>query len=145
MRYVYPVNLERDGDGRFVATSPDVPEALADGPSVGEALLEMGVMLGVALAGYARQGRDIPSPSAPRAGQYTAAVAPLVAAKLALRAAMQEQGVSNVALAGRLGVSEAAVRRLVDPDHGSRLEGVVKALAALGRGLAVEDHRQDAA
>lgn len=145
MRYVYPVNLVPDDDGRFVVTSPDVPEALADGATIEEALLEMGAMLGAALAGYAREGRDIPTPSATRRGQYTAAVAPLVAAKLALRAAMAEQGVSNVALAKRLDLSEAAVRRLVDPDHGSRLEGVVRALAALGRGLVVEDHRQDAA
>ena len=70
------------------------------------------------------------------------AVAPLVAAKLALRSAMQEQLLSNVALAQRLGVSEGVIRRLVNPDHASRLDGVVAALAAIGRGLIIEDQEK---
>ena len=66
-------------------------------------------------------------------------VTALVAAKLALRSAMQEQGISNVRLAEKLGVSESAVRRLVNPDHLSRLDGVADALQVLGRRLVVED------
>ena len=84
---------------------------------------------------------DIPTPSEPEPGQRLIPVAPLVAAKLALRTALREEGMTNVALAGRLGVTEGAVRRLVDPDHASRLDRVVIALAAIGRGLVVEDLR----
>lgn len=72
-------------------------------------------------------------------------VAPLAAAKLALRSAMCEGGITNAGLARRLGVSEGVVRRLVNPDHASRLEGVVAALAAMGRGIIIEDQKQDAA
>jgi antitoxin HicB len=89
--------------------------------------------------------KELPRPSKAKRGQYLVPVAPLVAAKLALRAAMQEEGVSNVALASRLGLSEAAVRRLVDPDHASRLDGIVAALSVLGRGLIIEDQKQVAA
>ena len=66
-------------------------------------------------------------------------VAPIVAAKLALYAAMREQGVTNVALAVRLGVQENAVRRLLDPGHRSHITSVEKALEAVGRSLVVED------
>jgi len=52
---------------------------------------------------------------------------------------------TNVVLAAQLGVKEGAVRRLLDPDHASRLERVVIALVATGRGLAVEDLKQVAA
>ena len=52
---------------------------------------------------------------------------------------MREQGVSNVRLAALLSVSESAVRRLVNPDHLSRLDGVVAALTVLGRRLVIED------
>jgi predicted transcriptional regulator len=45
--------------------------------------------------------------------------------RLPLCSAMREQGVSNVRLAALLIVSESAVRRLVNPDHLSRLDGVV--------------------
>ena len=41
----------------------------------------------------------------------------LVAAKTALYSAMHEQGVGNTALAERLGLSEGAVRRLIDLDR----------------------------
>ena len=61
--------------------------------------------------------------------------------RLAVQAmsAMKQLGVSNVALAQQLGISEGAVRRLVNPDHASRLEGVVAELSCLGRRLVIED------
>jgi antitoxin HicB len=37
------------------------------------------------------------------------------------------------------------IRRLLDPDHASRLDGVVAALSDLGRGLISEDQNQVAA
>ena len=66
-------------------------------------------------------------------------VPPLAAAKLALCEAMRRQEISNTELARRLGVTEAVVRRLVDPDHASRIERVQAALAALGVELVVEE------
>lgn len=145
MRYVYPVTLEQDEDGRFVAMAIDVPEAITDGATTEEALREMSDALGTALAGYSLEGREIPKPSDTLNDAYSVPVAPLVAAKLALRSAMQEEGMSNVELAKRLGISEGAVRRLVDPDHASRLDGVVNALAILGHSLIIEDQNQNAA
>lgn len=139
MRYVYPVTIEKDEDGRYVAHATDVPEAVTDGATPVEALGEMSDALGAALAGYAIEDRAAPTPSERSAGDYLVPVTPLVAAKLALRAAMRAEGVSNVALARRLGISEAAVRRLVDPDHTSRLDRVVTALAAMGHSLIIED------
>ena len=144
MRYVYSVRLKTDG-GRFLATSRDVSEAITEGDTRDEALAEMGEALGAALAGYSLAGRELPRGSRPRGGEFAVPVKPLVAAELALREAMKEQGVSNVALAERLGISEGAVRRLVNPDHASRLDGVVAALGVLGCGLVVEDQKLVAA
>lgn len=145
MRYVYPVTLEEDEDGRYVARARDVPEAITDGESEAEALREMSEALAAALAGYSIKGQALPVPSGAAPGEHLVPVEPLGAAKLALRAAMQEQGVSNVALAERLGISEGAVRRLVNPDHASRLDGVVAALSAIGHELVIEDQKQVAA
>jgi antitoxin HicB len=145
MRYVYPVVLTPDPDGGYVATARDVPEAITHGDAIDEALIEMSDALGAALAGYSLEGREIPVPSEPETGERLVPVAPLVAAKLSLRNAMREQGVSNVALAERLGISEGAVRRLVNPDHMSKLDGVVAALAVLGRGIIIEDQDRAAA
>lgn len=145
MRYVYPVTLEQDEEGRYLAVAPDVPEALTEGQTPEQALREMSDALAAALAGYAKAGRSLPVPSATGTDLYCVPVAPLVAAKLALRSAMREEGISNVALAQRLGLSEGAVRRLVDADHSSRLDGVITALAALDHELIIEDRKQSAA
>ena len=138
MRYAYPVNLERDVDGRVVASFSDVPEALTDGADETEALAQAADALGAALAGYARVRRALPRPSAAR-GRHVVPVPPLAAAKLALCEAMRRQDVNNVELARRLGVTEAVVRRLVNPDHASRIERVQNALSALGVELVVEE------
>ena len=61
----------------------------------------------------------------------------LVAAKIALYGAMHAQGVSNTALAVRLGLSEGAVRRLLDLDHRSHIGQVEAALHGLGQSLTV--------
>lgn len=143
MRYAYPVVLAKDEDGEFVATSHDVPEAITSGATESEALLAMSDALGAALAGYVLDRQGIPAPSTPVQGEYLVPVAPLVAAKLALRAAMQSKGVNNAELARRLHVSEGAIRRLVDMDHASRMDGVIAALAAVGAGIIIEDQRQE--
>ncbi|RFF28331.1 MULTISPECIES: type II toxin-antitoxin system HicB family antitoxin [unclassified Wenzhouxiangella] len=139
MRYVYPVTLERDEDGRFVALARDVPEAMADGETFEGVCSEMSDALGAALAGYSLEGRGLPEPSAEEGDEVLIPVSPLVAAKLSLREVMRQKGIRNTELARLIGVSEGAVRRLVDPDHSSRLDRVVAALDALGHHLIIED------
>lgn len=145
MRYVYPVAVEHEEGGEYVVTARDVPEAITSGESERHALREMSEALGAALAGYALEGRSIPPPSDASPGEHLVPVAPLVAAKLALRSAMSSEGITNAELARRLDVSEGTVRRLTNPDHASRLDGVVSALAAIGHGLIIEDQEQFAA
>lgn len=138
MRYAYPVELTRDADGRVVASFPDVPEALTDGANNDEALRVAADALTAALAGYVQNNRPIPSPT-PARGRNLVALPAHAAAKLALYQAMHKQKISKVELARRLGVTEAVARRLVDPDHASRMERVEDALEALGVDLVVED------
>jgi len=146
MRYAYPCNIVRDDEeqratGReaYVVDFPDVCGANTGGWSWEEALEMAQDCLGVALAMYVDDRQEIPSPSPLAEGQVMISVAPIVAAKLALYAAMREQGMTNVALAARLGLQENAVRRLVDPGHRSHITSVEKALRAVGRDLVLED------
>ena len=50
---------------------------------------------------------------------------------------MRAQGVGNTALAARLGLTEGAVRRLIDLDHRSHIGQIETALHALGKRLMV--------
>ena len=146
MRYAYPCTILRDegeqrasGREAYTVTFPDVYGANTGGWSWEEALEMAQDCLGVALGMYVKAREDIPAPSPLAEGQVLISVAPIVAAKLALYAAMREQGVTNVALAVRLGLQENAVRRLLDPGHRSHITSVEKALEAVGRSLVVED------
>ena len=114
-----------------------MPGALTFGADEAEAIAEAEDCLIAALGGYIQQREPIPKPSAAR-GRPTVVLPPLVAAKLALYEALRAAGLSNVALAERLGVTESIVRRLLDLDHRSHIGQVDAALRALGKRLAVE-------
>ena len=146
MRYAYPCSIVRDeeeerasGREAYTVTFPDVYGANTGGWSWEEAVEMAKDCLGVALGMYVKDREDIPVPSSLAEGQVLISVAPIVEAKLALYSAMREQGVSNVALADRLGLQEKAVRRLLDPGHRSPMTSIERALQAVGRSLVVED------
>ena len=138
MIYAYPCQLTPDEDGGYVATFPDVPEAITGGDDRTEALMMAEDALATALAGYVHEKWDIPSPREPVEGQVSVPVPTVVAAKLALYSAMKVQRITKVELAHRLGVSESAVRKLTNPDHRSHMSQVQKALQEVGRKLKVE-------
>jgi len=139
MQYAYPCSIIPDEDGWMLAVFPDVPEAGTSGRDLEEIRALAPDALAAALAGYVFARRDIPPPGSMARGQYLIVLPAVVASKLALYTAMRETGTSNVALAARLDVSEAAVRRLVNPDHRSHIGSVSKALEALGRTIILQD------
>ena len=55
-----------------------------------------------------------------------------MAAKAALAIAFRESGLTRVAFATALGIDEKAVRRMLDPRHGTSLDRIDKALRSLG-------------
>ena len=118
---------------------PGVIGAHTCGDDRAEALEMAEDALVVALCAYVDNDEDIPVPGDAGEAQVMVAVPPLVAAKLALYTAMRRQGVTADELAERLGVGEDAVRKVMDPDYGSHLTQVEKALRAVGRSLVVED------
>ncbi len=134
----YRVVLKRASNGTVVATFPDVPEAHTVGNDEAQALARAPDALETALAIYVDERRDLPRPARPRKGQRAVTLPPMAAAKLAIYQAMRDQGVTQVALARRLGCDPKDVRRLLDLMHRSRLDRHEAALAGLGKRLDVE-------
>ncbi len=134
--FSYPVVLSPDGD-MFMVEFPDVPEALTQGTDRVDALANAVDCLVAALGTYLERHREIPAPS-PARGRPVVTPPPLVAAKLALYQAMREGGMTNVALATRLGVAENAVRRLLDLDHRSHIGQIESALRVFNMRLVIE-------
>ena len=129
MPLAYPVRLEKRPD-TVVATFPDIPEALTEGPTEDEALAEARDCLVVAIAGYVQDGRAIPTPSS-HVGTAEIPLPDLAAAKVALYEAARARRLDTSALARRLGCSRRTVRRLLDVDARSRLHEVEAALRHL--------------
>jgi antitoxin HicB len=136
--FCYPATITVDTAGFHLVTIPDVPEAGTDAQTREEALREAVDALIAALGGYVQARRPVPRPSKAKPRQAMITLPTLVTAKLALYEAMRATGVSNVELGRRLGLSEGAVRRLLDVDHRSHIGQVEAALQALGHRLVVE-------
>lgn len=135
MQYRYPYQTERDGDSQVVSF-PDVPGASTQVDAGEDFEATVRDCLVAALGGYVEHRLPVPAAS-PSRGRATVALGVMTSAKLALATVMAAEGVSNVALARRLGVNEKVVRRLLDLDHTSQINRLEDALALLGRTLQV--------
>lgn len=133
----YPVILEAQPEGGFVATFPDVPEAITQGEDEDEVLLYAVDALESALSFYVDARQPLPFPSKPKRGQKTVSPSALECAKLGVYRAMTDQGIKKAELARRLGWHMPQVDRLFDLNHASRLDQIEAAARALGRHVEV--------
>jgi antitoxin HicB len=132
----YPVQLEREEDGGYVVTLPDIGYGATQGDTLGEALTQAEDLLEEAVLGMMAHGEEVPLPS-PAKGRPTVALPALTAAKLEAYRAMRAAGLNKKQLAERLGWQPSQVTRLFDGRHASRLDQIEAALKALGRRLVV--------
>jgi antitoxin HicB len=136
--YVYRALFEPgDRRGNVVVTFPDVPEAVTQGRGETDARETAEEALGLVLLTYLERGIPLPKPRAKSRGLVEIAVAPDVAAKLAVLEAFAAAGISKSELARRIGKDEKEVRRILDPKHPTKLPALTAALRALGKRLVV--------
>ena len=131
--YSYPAEIERDEDGRFVVVFPDFGWGATDGATQEEALAEARDLLREIIATVIREGGALPDPS--KAGKGRPLIVPPVqiALKAALYEAWREAGISQRRLARDLDVAESEVRRMLNPEHGTRVATIDRALRRLGK------------
>jgi antitoxin HicB len=133
-QFTYAVKLTPDKeDGGYVTTCRDLPEAITQGETVEEALVEAADSMEEAIAARIDDGRDIPMPSAPKRGERPVSVPPSMALKAAVYLAVREAGISNSELARRMRLDEKEARRILDPHHPTKLTRIEAALSVLGR------------
>lgn len=135
MDFIYRAKVEADPGGGLIVTFADVPEAITAGDDRAEALVNGREALGLALRGIALEGRPLPVPVAQEGTPI--AVDADTAAKLAVIAAFRESAISKSELARRLHKTETEARRILDPDHGTKIGLLQDALRALGREIVV--------
>ena len=135
--YVYRAQFERGAQRGHVVSFPDVPEAITQGRDMTDARTMAEEALGLALLTYLARGLPLPKAKATSKRLMPIAVAPDVAAKLAVLEAFAAAGISKSELARRLGKDEKEVRRILDPKHATKLPALTAALRALGKRLVV--------
>ena len=131
--FAYPVTLTPEGDGGYVVTCRDIPELITQGDGTEAALENATDALDEVASSYMLDGKPLPGTSASLPGEHLIAVPVQTILKYHVRQAMTQSGLSNTAMAARMGVDEKVVRRIVDPRHNTRLQRLEKALAVLGR------------
>jgi antitoxin HicB len=131
--FIYPARFERQG--QIAVTFRDVAEAAAQGRNDRDAVWQAADRLEAAIAARIERGLEIPAASRPLPGECLIPVPASMAAKAALYLAMREAGLTNVALARKLGCDEKEVRRMLDPRHATKLPRIKEALDALGKRL----------
>jgi antitoxin HicB len=128
----FPATIQRMGKDDYLATFPDVPEAMTGGGSLAQVRENAADALEEAILAYLASGRAIPVPRDPAEGEEAIVLDPVTAARAALATVMREKKISNVALAKTLGKSEGAIRRLTDGSSAVKIDTVLAAMNALG-------------
>lgn len=135
--YIYGAQFERGAKCGVVASFPDVPEAITQGRDMADARAMAEEALGLVLLSYLARGLPLPKAKAKDKKLVPIAVAPDVAAKLAVLESFAAAGISKSELARRIGKDEKEVRRILDPKHATKLPALTAALRALGKRLVV--------
>lgn len=133
----YPVIIEKQPEGGYIVTFPDVPEAITQGEDFDEALLYAVDALETALSFYIEARKPLPVPS-PAEGRPTVTPSPLECAKLGVYREMTNQGLKKADLARRLGWHMPQVDRLFDLKHASRLDQLEVAARVMGRQIRID-------
>jgi antitoxin HicB len=136
--YAYRASFESgDRRGNIVVTFPDVPEVVTQGRGEADARAMAEEALGLGLLSYLVRGKPLPKPRAKDRNLVDVAVAPDVAAKLAVLESFAAARISKSELARRIGKDEKEVRRILDPKHPTKLPALTAALRALGKRLVI--------
>jgi antitoxin HicB len=133
----YPVRLRKDGEF-FLATFPDIPEAITQGDNRAHALEMAREALEVAMEFYFEGQRPVPPPSAPKRGQVIVNLPASVSAKVLLLNEMLRQKIRPAELARRLGTTKQEINRLTNLRHPTKIDRIDTALQALGKRLILE-------
>jgi antitoxin HicB len=131
----YPAKLKPTKEGGFVVTFRDIPEAITQGESIEDAMIQARDALQTALDFYFDDRREVPAPSKARRGERLIELPASVSAKVLLLNEMVRQRVRPADLARRLHTTPQEITRLTDVRHRTRIDSIAAALQALGKQL----------
>ncbi|MEW6236201.1 MAG: type II toxin-antitoxin system HicB family antitoxin [Candidatus Omnitrophota bacterium] len=143
-RFVFPFSVIPDDiDGGFIVTFEDFPEAITQGETLEDCMLQAEDCLEEAIAARLSRNENIPLPSPPQQEQFLALISAPMAAKAALHLAMREANVDAIGLADKMRGDEKTMMRLLSPRYASRISLIESALKSLGKRLLISTTNAD--
>ena len=133
----YPARFKLAPEGGFVVTFRDIPEAITQGDTEGEAMEMAQDVLYNSMEFYFEDKRQVPLPSKPKRSEHMVALQPSVWAKVLLLNEMLAQKVTPSDLARRLHTSPQNVNKVINLGHATKIDALNEAMMAMGKRLEI--------
>lgn len=134
----YPVHLEPDKEsGGFTGEFRGV-YGVAEGDTVEEALENARDVLDIIFSTAIEDNEQIPAPGKPRKGDYLVSPPTATYIKYLLWQTAKQKEMRRIDIARAMHVKPAQVDRIFDINHGSRIEQLEAAAAAMGKKLVID-------
>lgn len=132
----YPVTLKKER-GTILVSFPDFPDVHTFGDDRAEAMGRAVDALETYFMGMIEDREPIPAPRALRKKDARITLPVLTEAKLKLYELMRSERVGKAEMARRLNCHLPQIDRLLDLEHGSRLDQIEQAFLAIGKRLKI--------
>ena len=136
--YQYPATIESNGEGGFIASFRDVPEAVTEAWNLEELKINAQDALITAIDFYIEDRREFPTASELQAGDLAVDLPVSVIAKVMLLNAMIKSNIRPADLARKMGIKPQEVTRITDIKHSTKIDTLQNAFKALGKELILE-------
>ncbi len=136
MKVEYPARIEKDDDGIYFVSFPDIEEAITQGETMEEALFNAAEVLSLVLEHRLDENMEIPEPSSITGGNIYM-IAPDAGVQAAALVRKSRGGRTMADLARALDTSWPAAKRLENPRNSPSLKMLSRASAAMGRKLVI--------
>lgn len=136
--YQYPATIESNGEGGFIASFRDVPEAITEAWDLEELKNNARDALITAIDFYIEDGRVFPPASDLQTGDLAVDLPASVVAKVMLLNTMVKSNVRQADLARKMNIKPQEVTRITDIRHATKIDTIQNAFRALGKDLVLE-------
>lgn len=136
----YPAKITPDEDQRYLVIFPDLDEAISEGETLEEALLNASEVLTLTLEARADEKMSIPKASKLK-GKNIYQVFPSARVQSALLLRKAQMARTKADIAHALNTSWASIDRLENPHHWPSLKMLERAAAAMGQQLVISFER----
>lgn len=131
----YPATLTPNGEGGYIVTFRDVPEAITEIWDKNELKETATDCLVTAVDFYIEDHRLFPTPSKTKKDDVIIQLPISISAKILLLNTMVSGNIRPVDLAKKMGIKPQEVNRIIDTGHTTKIDTIAKALSVLGKNL----------